>query len=37
MLKRGDMFTANVVFKIDEVTKEFGFTLKEKQKLQKSL
>ena len=26
------MSTANVVFKIDEVAKEFGFTLKEKQK-----
>ena len=26
------MSTANVVFKIDVVVKEFGFTLKEKQK-----
>ena len=37
-LKRGDMSTANVVFKINEVAKEFGFTLKEKPKnLQNSL
>ena len=26
------MSTTNIVFKIDEVAKEFGFTLKEKQK-----
>ena len=32
MLKRGDMSIANVVFQIDEVDKEFGFTFKEKQK-----
>ena len=31
MLKCGDMSTANVVSKIDEVVKEFGFILKEKQ------
>ena len=34
-LKRGDMSTANVAFKINEVDKEFGFTLKEKQKFTK--
>ena len=32
VLKCGDTSTANVVSKIDEVVKEFGFTLKEKQK-----
>ena len=31
------MSTANIVFKIDEVPKEFGFTLKEKQKNYKKL
>ena len=35
MLKRGDVSTANVVFKINELAKEFGFTLKEKQKITK--
>ena len=29
------MSTANIIFKIDEVAKEFGFTLKEKQKITK--
>ena len=32
MLKRRDISTANVVFKIDAVAKEFGFSLKEKEK-----
>ena len=36
-LKRGDMSTANAVFKINEVAKEFGFTIKEKQKNYKTV
>ena len=31
------MSTANIVFKIDEVPKEFGFTLKKNKKITKSL
>ena len=31
-LKRGDMSTANDVFKINEVAKEFGFNLKDQRK-----